>query len=70
MDFVIERRIIGQEPGGQTPLCGSAAEPPRAVWRVLRVTDTCHRDVATDGVREASQSYAFDSPSPSEHTDV
>jgi hypothetical protein len=27
---------------------------------------TCHRDVATDGVREASRSHAFDSPSSSE----
>jgi hypothetical protein len=48
---------------GQTPLCGSEAKPPRFAradgsCHVDRIGD-CHKEVATDGVREASRARAL-----------
>src|ERR1700676_4920424 len=49
--------------GGQTGVDRGALDARSRVGSLVAV---CHREVATDGVREASQSRASDSPSSGE----
>ena len=49
--------------GGQTGVDRGALDARSRVGSLVAV---CHREVATDGVREASQSRASDSPVPAE----
>jgi hypothetical protein len=52
----------------------NACLPRAGEWpaqqRNMDADDNCHMEVATDEVREATQSHASESPVPGEHTDV